>query len=221
MTPPKPVSVKNKIYQSVRNEITSGVLLPGVRVKETWLTEKFGCSRGPAREALNQLEKEGFIELNPNQGATVTKISPDEVEDYYDLLQILEGKAAEWATPHLKTEDIDRLVAINGAIRQIPRDSVKCFEEWVPLNLSFHRLFRERCGNAKLDWLVNEVRMRITRFRYTSLTVSSFDDYLEDHERLIAAVRRRDANGARLAMEEHIGRARTVIMSFLSRLSAF
>jgi DNA-binding GntR family transcriptional regulator len=215
------VGLKHKISKELRNEIISGKLMPGEHVKETWLTGKFKCSRGPVREALNQLEREGFLRLVPNQGAVVAKMSPKEVEDFYALLELLEGKAVEWAVPLLEPEDIRQLKAINNDIRKISRDDRNCIEDWIPLNLAFHRLFREKCGNDKLNWIVEEIRMRITRYRYASLIVTAFDEYILDHEKIMESVERGDAPGAGKAMAAHILRAKGILMDFLSRLPGF
>ncbi|RJR17159.1 MAG: GntR family transcriptional regulator [Desulfobacteraceae bacterium] len=215
------LGLKYVISRKLRDEIISGKLLPGERITETWLTEKFKCSRGPIREALNQLESEGFLRLQPNQGALVTKISSKDVEDFYALLELLESKAVEWATPRLQPEDIKNLKGINEEIRKVSQNGMKCIEEWIPLNLSFHRLFRERCGNDKLNELIEEIRMRITRYRYASLVVSSFGEYIQDHDKIIQLVEKQDASGAAKAMEEHILRAKGILMDFLFRLPGF
>jgi len=215
MTKTSAIPLKEKIYSQLRNEIVFGKLGPGEHVKEADLTAKFACSRGPIREAFNQLEKEGFLVLVPNRGAVVSKTSPEEVADYYSLLELLEGKAVEWATPRLKPADIKKGERINKAIKQISHEDRNSIEAWVPLNLDFHRLFREKCGNSRMDQTVEEIRMRITRYRYTSLLVAASDEYIRDHELIIEAIRRGDAKGAGDAMRTHIRRARKVLLDFL------
>ena len=213
-------SLKERISKALRDDIIFGRLMPGERIKEAWLSEKFKCSRGPVRETLIQLEREGFLELIPNQGAIVSKISPKEVEDFYALLELLEGKAVRWATPLLKPEDINSLKQLNNRIREISTKSKNCIEEWIPLNLAFHRFFREKCGNDKLNWIIEEIRIRITRFRYTSLLVDSFDEYVKDHDEIIALVHKGNAVEAEKAMQRHIRHAKKILMRFLSRFPA-
>ena len=76
-------SLKQKVYKQLRHDIVFGSILPGEHLKEAPLTAKFQCSRGPVREAFNQLDSEGFIVLLPNQGAVVRKTSPEDIADYY------------------------------------------------------------------------------------------------------------------------------------------
>ncbi|MCG6879656.1 MAG: GntR family transcriptional regulator [Deltaproteobacteria bacterium] len=221
MAEKSPVTLKQRIHSKTRHEIIFGKVVPGERIPENRLTEQFQCSRGPVREALIQLEKEGFVVLVPNQGAFVTKISPKEVEDFYTLLELLESKAVEWSSPHLTPVDIKKLTDINNKLKQITLNDKNPVEKWVPLNQVFHRVFREKCSNEKMNWIIEEIRLRITRHRYTSLAVTAFDDYLDDHEAIVDAIRHGNAEAAKRAMETHIHRARLVLMEFLSRVPGF
>jgi DNA-binding GntR family transcriptional regulator len=208
----KPVSLKHKIYMQLRDEIVFGRVLPGQRIKEAWWARKFGCSRGPVREAFNQLERQGLLALTPHQGAVVAKSSSEDVRDYFGILELLEGKATEWATPLLTSDDIEKLAEINHAMKNIPRDDNDFEESWIPLNLEFHTLFTLRCGNTKMDWIIEDVRMRMTRYRYASFAMTAIDEYLQDHDRIIEAVRKGDSIEAGNAMTTHISRAKDMIM---------
>ena len=214
--------IKEKIYREIRNNIASGKFLPGVHLIENELSKVFGCSRGPIRDVFIRLEKEGFIELFPNKGAVITKSSLKDIEDYYSLLEILEGAAVELATPNLKKSDLDYLEKLNASMKKIAfKDKTKdndWIEKWYALNVPFHRLFRINCGNQKMDWIVEEIRIRITRYRYMSYMSSVFDQYFRDHEHIIKAVRRKDALKAREAMEKHINRNKKNLMQLCAHL---
>ena len=206
------MNIKDRIYKQIRNEIIYGKLMPGERLPEVKLSEALGCSRAPLREAFNQLEKEGFVYRIQNQGVVVSKSSPEEIIDYYSLLEVLERQAVEWATNRLTSGDINRLNDLNDSMKKVSTKDKKYIEKWVSLNLAFHRFFSEKCGNAKMIWLVEEIRLRITRFRYLSFMLTTFNDYIHDHEIIIEAVRQRDAVKARAAMENHIARAKKVLL---------
>lgn len=217
MAKQKKIPLKEKICQELRREIVYGTLMPNEHLKEARLAEHFGCTRGPVREALNKLEQQGFVALVPNQGATVREPSADEVKDFYNLLAVLEGKAVEWATPLMKESDIEHLKKINHSLKKILEAKERAVEEWIPLNLEFHRLFREKCGNEKMNWLAEEIRTRITRYRYISLIVTASWDYAGDHERIVELVSKKDAPKAGKTMENHIHRAKDVLVQFLSK----
>jgi len=207
-------AIQEKICRVLRQEIVLGQLMPGERITENQLAERFGCSRSPVREALQRLHKEGFVEVLPRRGVMVSKTSPQEVFDYYGLLKVLERKAVEWAAPHLTDEDLADLEDTNQAMRQLKVESQTSIEDWVQLNLEFHRLFRMRCGNLKMDWLVEEIRSRLRRYLYTSLMVPAFDEYVADHDEIIQHLRRGEAAKAGEAMEKHVERAQAVLNRF-------
>lgn len=217
MTEKKKIPLKEKICRELREEIVFGSLTPNQHLKELELAKHFGCTRGPVREALNQLEQQGFVNLVPNQGATVKGPSAQEVEDFYNLMAVLEGRAVKWATPLLTDADIQHLKNVNKSLKAVINKQEKAAEDWIPLNIDFHRVFKEKCGNSKMNWLVEEIRTRITRYRYISLMVTAFADYAADHEEIIELVEQRNAREAGRAMENHIHRAKDVLVRFLSR----
>ena len=207
------MNTKERIYKQIRDDIIYGKLMPGERLPEIKLSKALGCSRAPVREAFSQLEREGFVYRKQNQGVVVSKSSPEEIIDYYSLLEVLESQAVEWATDRLTSEDLARLGELNDSMKKVSKNDKKYIEKWVSLNLAFHRFFSEKCGNEKMIWLVEEIRLRITRFRYLSFMLTSFDDYTRDHEAIIDALRQRDAVKAKATMQNHITRAKEVLIS--------
>jgi len=215
------VSLKQKIYKQLRHDIVFGKILPGEHLKEARLTTTFQCSRGPVREAFNQLDSEGFLVLLQNQGAVVSKTSPEEIADFYAMLELLEAQAVKWATPRLEAADIKILEKINADIKRISCDGNGSIEPWSSANLEFHRLFRKKCGNGQIDRIIEDIRMRITRYRHMSLLVTAYDEYVLDHEKIIEAVRLGYAEEAGCLMRTHIRRAKDVLMEFLSKFPEF
>ena len=218
MAPRTRIPLKEIISRELRKQIVFGSLMPKEHLREIKLAEHFGCTRGPVREALNQLEQQGFVTLVPNQGATVKEPSAREVEDFYNLLGILEGRAVQWATPYLTETDIAHLKKINQKLKAVLDTPETATEEWIPLNIEFHRLFREKCGNEKMQWIAEEIRTRITRYRYISLMVTVFSDYAADHDEIIRQISRKDGQKAGKAMEDHIQRAKNILVQYLSRM---
>lgn len=211
--------VKEKICKIIRQGIILGELNPGEHLIESELRIKYKVSRGSIREALNLLANEGFITIIPNKGATVSKISTKDLKDFYVLLSLLERKAIEWATPLIETSEINELIRINDSLKRIMiSDSEEKLKNWSKQNLAFHRFFWERCGNEKLGWLVDEIRQRIFRYRYTSLTVTSYDHYLKDHAMIIKAIKDKNVEKAGQTMENHILSALNVLIKFFSNV---
>lgn len=213
----KNIMVKDKICKVLRKDIILGDLNPGQRLIESELSEKYAVSRGMIRESLMLLSNEGFITITPNKGASVAIISSQDLEDYYKLLAVLEGKAAEWATPNIPEADIEELIGINDSTREaMVSDSKTKLTDWGELNLSFHRFIWDRCGNDKLGWLVEIIRQRIYRYRYTLFLISSYDEFLNDHAQIIDYIKKKDSEKSGQAMEAHVFRSLNVLTTFFS-----
>ena len=207
----------DEIHRALRRDIIYGKLMQGERITEAELTRKFECSRGPVREALVHLSKEGFILLSENKGAIVRKLSAQEVRDYYALLEVLEGKAVQWATTQITSRDLDRLVILNNSLRELHPEDENYLEEWCLRNSAFHEIFRSKCGNHQISWITSEVRQRIFRYLYSSLLTSLNKEYIDDHDAILEAVRRRDSEEAKRVMEKHISRAKDCLLRFLNQ----
>ena len=212
---------KAKIYRFLRREIVHGNLSPGERLIETEISTKTGFSRGPIREALTQLAHEGFITMKPNKGAVVSKTSMEELDDWYSLLAVLEAIAVEWATPHMNAADIKKLRRINKEIINCASHEKENFaNEWIRLNWDFHRLFWNKCGNIKLSLVLEDIRQRTFRFRYVSVWIGSFDDFIKDHEAVIDAIARQKPLQAKAAMKKHIQRDLQLLSDHYRQLGA-
>lgn len=211
------MTVKDNVCKTLRKGILRGQLNPGERLIESELSERYGASRGMIREALTLLSNEGFVTITPNKGATVAKISTQDLQDYYKLIAILERKAIELAVPNIIQADIEKITGINDLLRKtMTSNSKPKLQSWGELNLSFHRFFWDRCGNGKLGWLVEIIRQRIFRYRYTLFMITSYEDYINDHAEIMQYVKEKNSEKAGKAMEEHISRALNVLTKFFS-----
>ncbi|MCK4739542.1 MAG: GntR family transcriptional regulator, partial [Deltaproteobacteria bacterium] len=81
----KPLTLRERIVEFIKDSITSARLKPGERVPEQEIAESFGISRTPIREAFRQLESEGFITFIPRKGAVVSEITAKDVSEFYSI----------------------------------------------------------------------------------------------------------------------------------------
>src|SRR5919202_3288251 len=91
LAPPPRGSLHERLVGALRDLIIEGELEAGARVPERLLCERFGVSRTPLREALKALASEGLVELLPNRGARVTRLTPEDVEDMFQVMGALEA----------------------------------------------------------------------------------------------------------------------------------
>lgn len=188
----KHLTLREKILETIRDAITSGLLKPGEKVAEPELAERFGISRTPIREAFRQLESEGYLTVIPRKGAVVVSFSSKEIEEFYAIKSILEGYAAHQACRNLTEKEIDRLAAINEKLRQLAED--RDIKHFFKIHNDFHELFRKAADNAKLDEMIDGLLSKFQRLRYASLSKPGrMKISVQEHAKIIEAFRARNS----------------------------
>src|SRR5262245_42504245 len=128
----RPSSLKERVRQTLRQEIMNGALGQGVRLVESELTRRLQVSRTPLREALRQLEAEGLVVVEPHKGARVSRKSMSELWEHYRVYAALQGLVAESAAPRLDSADLARLREIQAAL-EAPSATAQG-SAWVSMN---------------------------------------------------------------------------------------
>jgi len=184
----KPLTLRERIVDFIKDSVVSGRLKPGERVPEQEIAENLGISRTPIREAFRQLESEGFITVIPRKGAVVSPITDKDVSEFYAIKSLLEGYAARTACPKLSAKDIKRLESLNAQMaRCAEKNDVKGFFK---LDNQFHDIFLKACGNEKLCSMVYQLVQQFERFRVTALSVPGrMNDSVGQHRDIIEAFR--------------------------------
>src|SRR2546430_17638722 len=112
------VTLWQRAYEYLREEILSERLQPGTELQEVALSQELGVSRGPIREAISRLAAEGLVTVRPRRGAVVRLLSKEEFLELYQVREALEMMAGRLAVPGLAAEDIAELqqliAAMNG-----------------------------------------------------------------------------------------------------------
>ncbi|MCE5263753.1 MAG: GntR family transcriptional regulator [Deltaproteobacteria bacterium] len=210
-------SLRETIYERVRDDITFGKLYPGQRLTEATLATALKASRSPVREALRQLESEGLITFERNKGIEVSRLSSKQVDEIFDIRMVLEGYAAHLTVARGLTEqDWQYLDKLNKALQQDAKKNDD--QSWFQHNAGFHNFFRCHSGNHNLEQLISMLERRVYRYKYMSV---SFPDqlkhYLEQHNNIIEACKKKDPDLVRVRMQEHLVYVKGVIGEYLKR----
>jgi DNA-binding GntR family transcriptional regulator len=191
--------LKSEVYKIIKEGIRHREFLPGMQLKESDLVEKLGVSRTPIREALNQLSKEGIIEIFPRRGAFVKNCSKEEVIEILILREVLEGVAARLATSRMNDERIRKL-------EEFFKEHQEGLIDYGQADEKFHSEIIQASGSARLLELVNNLKdnlqmldMRAVSFRYPERVRKS----MEEHLRIIETFRKKDAVLAEGLTREH------------------
>ncbi len=185
----KPLTLRERIVEFIKDSIISGRLKPGERVPEHEIAESFGISRTPIREAFRQLESEGFLTITPRKGAVVSPITDRDVREFYAIKSLLEGYAAKKACSKLGTKEIKKLEGLNAQMERCAgRGDVKGFFR---LDNQFHETFLRACGNERLCILAHQLVQQFERFRVTALSLPGrMHDSVKQHKEIIEALKK-------------------------------
>lgn len=141
-------TLREKIVEEIRAKIMDQELLPGMRIVEQDLSEEFGVSRGPIREALRQLEQEGMVEYKRNAGCSVRKVTLDDIKEIYMLSSTYEMLAVKSYDGKFLEEDIRKMDEILEQMKSL-KDSN--YTTVVSLDCLLHRVIIERAGLSRLE----------------------------------------------------------------------
>lgn len=199
-------SLTEQAYQLIRTGIVTRQLRAGDRLVERALAEKFGLSKTPIREAIARLERDGLVVIVPSQGAVVRRLEFHEVRDLLEMRQVLESLAARRAAQRVDDASLEELEQIlqEGEKKRLAGDAMAYRDE----DLRFHARIRQIAGNATLSQVMEGLEAQVRLVMSTSTALPGrVESSVNEHRRLLAALRRRDPDAAAEAAAEHIARA--------------
>ena len=209
------VSIRDRIYDHIKQEILSNRIPDDAILVETRLAEQMGVSRTPVREALHFLEREGLLELLPRAGYRMRRIDWDEFEEIVQIRQVVECLAGSWAITRINPEEIE---AVKENLRQseatIQQGDLSAFPE---LDAQFHEILARASRNKRLFDLIQILRSDMLRYRIKSLNrTDSATLALDGHRRIFQCVLDGNSNGLDDAIRNHLDHSKKTI-----RLHAF
>lgn len=162
VTPIFKVSLKEQLYEFLRKEIHQHRLNPGSYINLERASKELGTSRTPLRDALMQLEMEGFVTIVPRQGIYVNPLTTAEIKDYYEVIGALEHKAIMCCVHKISNEDIEEMALLNKEIKEdITQNN---FDLFMVKNSAFHNVFIQATGNATLINILSRLKKRLYDF---------------------------------------------------------
>lgn len=195
-------SLRDQAYVELRERIIEGQYAAGHRLVEREIAEELGVSRIPVREAMQRLETEGFIAIQPRKGAVVADFGPEDARHFFAVRESLEALAAGLAAEHATDAELRALERILDRSRRAAETGR--LREAVALNADFHQQIVDMSGNPLLKDLMTPLDGRLRRlFRLTS-TPEDGAAMCGEHEKLYAAIASRDATKAAELARRHV-----------------
>ncbi|MGI5473072.1 GntR family transcriptional regulator [Streptomyces sp. CA-132043] len=207
-------SMQARVADELRQMIISGELQPGSSLSEMTLSENFGVSRTPIREALKQLQIEGLVQVRPRVGTFVAVPSRREVTELFQMKELLEGAAARLLALRGRVPEVDRLQATMQEADEAVRAGDA--ERYAELVHEFHELIVIGADNSKL---VAHYRTLMNQLAYTRLVRTSLaqpgrlSESDHEHHRVLDLILAKDGDGAERVMREHVRRSHQAVMA--------
>jgi DNA-binding GntR family transcriptional regulator len=197
------VSLKDKAYAAIKEAILSLKLEPGMPLVESELAEMLGISKTPVRDALQELEREGFVTRVLFKGTYVTDVTLQDMTEVFQLRAVLEGFAARLTTPLFtpeELEEVDRmLTASEAALAE--GDLALCSE----LGQELHNAIINKVDNQRLAFINRNLDDHVRRFRVLSDRITGrLNKSVMEHRVVLDALYKRDPHAAEQAMRSHL-----------------
>jgi len=187
----------------LRGGIRASEFVPGQRLVEADITRATGASRTKVREALQRLEAEGLVQIEEFKGASVRRVTFEEVQQIYRARVALEGISAHDFAVNASDEDLTRLRKLTEELDEAV--SGEAHERFNRLNSQWHGLIIEGSRNAIIGELLGRLNVPIQRLLFESFYNSErLRDAHDGHKLVAEALLRRDGPGAEAAMRRHI-----------------
>mgnify|MGYP000209089330 FL=1 len=199
------------VVEHLRSFITEGVLAPGKKLNERELCETLGISRTPLREALKVLAVEGLIEINPNRGASVARMSELEIRETFELMSGIEAFAGELACERITVQEIEEIQALHYAM--VVSKNQNDLPGYYQRNRAIHDLINLAARNSALRKGYRSWDRRIHALRFLwSRQAPKWGRALHDHEEMIEALQARDGKRLSHILRHHLLEKRDAIM---------
>lgn len=195
------------VYGAMREEISTGLLKAGTRMREIELAQHYGVSRTPIREALKRLAVDGLVEDLPGEGLIVSNPSLNEILDAYLIREVLEGLAARLATE--RAHDTDRM-QIQAAMRHMRMMmGAGDVEGAIKLCNTFDDLMYQAAKSERLHRMIRTARAsQGPTLRSNIRTPGRLDQAIAERVAIYEAFEARDGAGAEAATKDHLRKAR-------------
>ncbi len=196
---------QDSIYAKILSDITNAVFVSGDRLVTTQLAQRYRTSINPVREALKQLQGEGFVNVAPNSGASVSTFTPSDTRDVFEVLQLLDPYLMEWFIEEHTDEQRCELENVLFEMEKLTSVAEPADDAYRHLDTQFHWfMYKDHYNkNAVEIWRRNRLILHVA---HGSLTLSTrrIEQSISEHRALLNTLEKRDVAKTLKVLKEHI-----------------
>lgn len=189
----QPISKRDQVIRALKEAILSGTIQPGASIVETKVAQQLGAGVPLIREALIELEHQGFVQRTPYKGTTVTKLGPTDIKRIFRLRVELEALAIEWAKENVTEADLETL---RQTIRNMEQAAIDVdLDLFYEADLAFHRKIWNLSDNPYLTDALERVVVPLFAFflMKTSRRRNSYVESASMHAAIVEALPQKSA----------------------------
>jgi DNA-binding GntR family transcriptional regulator len=208
------IPLRELVAQSLKKAILDGSLKPGQPISENMIANKLSVSRTPVREAVRMLETENLVTFLPGRKVIISVPTVQDIEDVYEIRQIVESYALRRITPD-KKELIQELEEYTRAADEHLKR--KDFVELGKVNTSFHLAILSALENRTLQQFTNSLHNKVAQLRFYLFVDKKW--VLEgerDHKQIVAHLKRGEIEKAASVLHAHLTSAKQVLLNMFS-----
>ncbi|MGQ4273777.1 GntR family transcriptional regulator [Terrihabitans sp. B22-R8] len=213
-----PLSRKDAVLQLLKAAIIDGRLPPGEKLDQNEIAAQLGVSRMPVREALKQLEAEGFVTVYPYRGVEVSRLEPAEIVEMFGIRIALETLAVGRAVSGLKASHLSRMRKILSTMDGLVADPGEG-DPWMGLNHEFHSIVNEASGWPRLVESIDQFRGNVERYVRCYLAFRGREQSQCEHWELLQACEKRDPAAAQDVIRRHLDNTANALVAALASSS--
>ena len=202
------------IHDALREAILGGDLCAGAVLSQVSIAESFGVSRGPVREALRLLQREGLVDAELNRRVRVAEFSVSDLEELYAMRVVNEALAVRATVPRLTSHELEDL---HRCLEEMDATAGVDVHAWEQPHRRFHRGLVAHAG-PRLVRLVEQLSDHAERYRraYISGDPRAWSVGAAEHREIYEAVKRGDASAASVATVQHLARTALTVLANLA-----
>jgi DNA-binding GntR family transcriptional regulator len=194
-------AVGPQVYRILREQIIQAELLPGERISESEIAKCLSISRQPVREAFIKLSEEGLVQVLPQRGTYVTKISTAAVMDVRFVREAIEADIVRQVAAEHTAATVAELRVQISRQKQVPHNDRATF---LRLDELFHRTLAAAAGNAYAWSVIESVKAQMDRVRFLSVDDMQVGRLIDQHERIVDTIAAGDVAQAEDAVRTHL-----------------
>lgn len=199
----RPVQKADQIYELLRREIVHLHMPPGSAIAEKALCLQHGVSRTPVREALQRLAEEGLVKVQPHAGTYVSKIDEAVAEEGFVIRRALEIEGVRRGADLVTDQDVARLDGLIRRMRAILASHA--LDSYLDVDDAFHAAIADISRFPRIWKFITAAKVHLDRMRQLSAPVPGhLEEVTRQHEAIVRALERRNADQAELAMRIHL-----------------